>query len=242
MSPVLGAGGVGYDDYQRIQNYDSAILYSFTAPPSNSTLDSAVIPVLRWSYLEGILTPNTNASQLTFTWTSDAAGFDTIGVRKFNISPLITNPMQFRLSNLGPYVQIEQAPIAGLNWGCSGAMFGGNRQSLLETIPQQPVALSVQNATVNAGTTSFFYPTDYYAGPATLWFVTGYATGGIALQWLDTSNVWEFAWQVLSGGTNFQNTALITIPLGAWRFAVQNTTGGNGNFYMGVAQSNTGSV
>jgi hypothetical protein len=242
MSPVLGAGGVGYDDYQRIQNYDSAILYSFTAPPSNSTLDSAVIPVLRWSYLEGILTPNTNASQLTFTWTSDAAGFDTIGVRKFNISPLITNPMQFRLSNLGPYVQIEQAPIAGLNWGCSGAMFGGNRQSLLEAIPQQPLVMNVQAATVGAVTQVFFYPTDYFAGPATLWYQSQFATGFIALQFLDATGTWDYVWQSATVGALLQNTALITLPLGAWRISSQNTTGAAGNFYLGLVHSTTGSV
>jgi hypothetical protein len=242
MSPVLGAGGVGYDDYQRIQNYDSAILYSFAAPPSASTLDSPVIPVLRWSYLEGILAPNTNASQLTFTWTADAGGFSTIGVRKFNISPLITNPMQFRLSNLGPYVQVEQAPIAGLPWGCSGQMFGGNRQSLLEFVPQQPTVLSVQNVNVVAGTSPVWYPTDYYAGPAKIWWQPLYTSGVVGLQTLDTANVWEYTWQQVGGGIQSQNVDTIVCPPGAWRLITGNGSGANGTLFVVVAQSMSGAV
>jgi hypothetical protein len=241
VAGVLGAGAVGYDDYQRIANYDSAILYSFVAPPSASTLESSVIPVLRWSYLEGILAPNTNPSLLTFTWTADLAGLSTIGVRTFVISPLVTNPMQFRLSNLGPYVQVQQSPIGGLNWGCSGQMFGGNRQSLLEAIPQNNVVISQQAAAVGANVTQTIYPTDYYAGPMSVWVLPQMASSTVTLVYVSPTVLLPIV-QVGMGGTNSENNFTLVVPLGAWAIQFSNLTAAASTYYMVATTSSTGAI
>jgi hypothetical protein len=239
---VLGAGAVGYDDYQRIANYDSEVLYSFVAPPSSSSLQSPVLPVLRWSYLEGTLAPTVNPSALQFVWTSDAAGIDVVGTRQFIVAPAIANPLQFRLSNLGPYVNFEQVPVGGLNWGCAGSMSGGNRQSLLEAIPTQSVLIDQQAIAIAGNGQATIYPTDYYAGPMSVWFYPQFATGSLVLLGLTPANTWDN----LNVYNNTVANPIVPLtwiaPFGAWRILVGNTTAGASTFYLAVTASATGAA
>ncbi len=239
MSPILGAGGTGYDDYQRTQNWDSAELYSFTAPPSSSSLFSPVLAVPRWAYIEGYITVNTGPAGVSFTWFTDALGLDTTGIIQFVLSPLITAPCQFRFPNMGPYVQaaLGTPPIG--TWGATGRLFASNRVQSLTMIPQQPVLIDLQAFTLSTGGNPL-YPGQYFAGPVSCWAQNG--TGNtvlMALQYLTAAGNWDYLYQSASINSSPGTPFSFTTPIGAWRIFASATIGGAGN-YLAVTPAITG--
>jgi hypothetical protein len=240
MTTILGAGSVGYDDYQRIANYDSGELYSFTAPPSNSTFDSPVLPVLRWAYLAGSISMNTGPCVLTFTWSDDALGVDVVAQRTIILSQLITNKWQFRLLNLAPYVQIRQAPIGAANYGSNGRMYGSNRVSTLEAVPNNPILVNAQAVVCGVGAT-IFYPTDYYAGAVTVAYALPAANMSVGMQLLDTGGAWDSIFFTPATAGVLQTIVDTVVPAGAWRSFVINNSGGSQTCTVAITPSMTGS-
>lgn len=241
MCPLISAPNRGYADYQRVGNYDSGILWSVDTGSINVGISSPLLDVGRYAYLGGTIAGLLNQSQVSIFWYADAAATIQVGERFIQLHGQILQPAQIRLPNLGPFVRINCNITGGANQDVQANVFGTNRVHPLEFIPVNPLVIDQQNVAIAAGVTANLYPFDYYAGPCRLWMLVS-QTSQWQLQALSSAGVWELfdQQQGFAAFANVEQT-LITPP-GAWRLAVQNTSGTAGNYWAVVTPSTTGAT
>lgn len=240
MSPVLGAGSLGYDDYQRTANFDSGQLASVHSPPSASTLTFGPFNMSRWAYLAASISPNTNPFLIQLQWSADEAGFEPTGAMEFTITPSIGEAMQFRLPNLGAWVTVTFMALGGLNWGSDGFLYATNRVSPLVFTPEIALLIDLQSITIPTGFTQEFYPSGYYAGPVSLWFESNGNNNGYLFQYLSPGGAWN-DFNVHTPPTAGDTFASLVVPMGAWRVHIANSSGVTITYFLAVTPSLTGS-
>lgn len=240
--PLVPAPGVGYADYATFGNYDSAVLWSQSSAVSTTPESSPVMNMTKYAAVGGAFLCTQGQCQVTFSWYSDPLLVFLIAERTFTLtSNIISGLGGWVIPNLGAYLQITFSNIAGGNYAMNAIAFGTNRQVPLAVSPQNSALIDVQNGFIGLGATLMFYPTDYYTGPLATWFDPGFSTWIVALQMLNTGGTWDTVNQ--ASGTVAASQYLIWVtPLGAWRFAVTNSTGANSNYYLACVPAPTGST
>jgi hypothetical protein len=216
------------------------VLFSETAVVRAGNLTTPVLDVSRYAYLGGYDAVGTREVQVTFDWYTDSGGVNNCGTRTLVLSPSIVSPAQYRLPNLGPFVQVSYLLLAAPNWLHTCVLFGTNRVHPLELIPSSPVLIDVQNAAIGATTTIISYPSDYYAGPIQVAAECSQA-GTVSINYETAGAVWDVQdFYLLTAGAWLETT--IATPPGAWRIAVRNTAAAAGTYYLIVNQSMTGAM
>ena len=240
MSPITGSPNRGYADWQRVSNWDNTPFDSNLVLPINGTVSTPVTDCSRFAYIGGFARANTHPILLTLSWYTDAAGVNQVGLRQLSLDHRITNANQFRVPNLGPYVQAVWQPNVTNGGLLTDTLFLTNRFHPLEFIPQKDTLLNVNNFTVNNGVTDTRYPTDLYAGPIQVW-TTVPATGWGLTMWHGISDAisTQAYGEVLP--VNNSVRTLVTPPT-SWFLQVLNGSGANGAYSINVQHSETGAM
>lgn len=240
MSPLIAAPARGYADYQRIENYDTGVIVNLAAAGSTGVVISGIVDVSRFEYLAGLVTMNVGFCTITATWFADAAGSIVMGTSQFVVSSTILRPMQLRLPNLGPFVQVQMGAIAGGNYTGTVQLIGTNRYNALPAVPVDQMVMNTPNTAVAPSNTATFNPSDYYAGPATAWISTTGAFSLIDFQSVDTNGAGQIFYSLATAAASTQQFPL-TMPMGWWLVQAKNVTAGNQSIQINVTPSMTGS-
>lgn len=241
MSPLVSSPNRGYADYQRTVNYDTDLLFQYSGAGDALTHTSPTIDVSRFAYLCGSATQATNVSLMTFNWSTEFSPFVPDVVNEFTVTPLIFNPMQFRVPALAAFVQVVISPIAALTYQNNYTVWASNRITPYQFVPSGQTVIDQQNSAIGAGATVTLYPTDYWAGPTTVWWISPPANGFLGFQSVSQSNTWDQFWGVSTTNAGAYFQFQVTMPAGAWRAQVV-TTGAAGTYYLAVVPSLTGST
>lgn len=240
MSPLVSSPARGYADWQRLDNWDSAPLFSETNIDIAGTHSSPVLDVSRYAYIGGYDISNANPAVVGFNWFADAAATITLGGVEFLLSPLIQDFAQYRLPNLGPFLQVSWAQVVAGHPSHTCRLIGTNRAHPLEFIPEGPLQYNIQSVALAAGAVVNIYPTDYYAGPMRVW---GFFGAGFqwSLQTLLPDGTWIFIDQSPPTTVTTDVSAVTITPRGAWRFQIFNGGGAPFNYSFAAQPSQTGS-
>lgn len=240
MSPQAPAGTRGYTDFQRVDNWDSPLLYTSNAviPPGGEV--TPTLDVSRYGYLAGFDGVGTAIALAGFIWCMDSAFTIQVAQRVLMLSSNINFSAQYRLQNLGPFLQVKWLRIAGVPSAHAATLFATNRTHPLEFIPQNPVLIDQQNVGLGAGLTNTLYPSDYYSGPVDFALNVNGANWGVVFRYLNSAGVWDYLDEVtLSNGvTNYRRL----MPSSAWRAEITNSSGGANTYYMTATPSTTGAT
>lgn len=240
MSPLVNPPNRGYSDYQRVDNWDGPILDQQTMHTFNAPEQSGVLDVSRYAYIGGSMTATTGtAYSFTANWYADQAASEFVGSRIFVIQASMGHQMQFRLPSIGPWLSMIWTPVTA-NAIRTNVIQATNRQHPLEIVPVTSILLTKQGVSIPATTTTRYFPTDYYSGPARVWVSGAGIVGFLGVEYLDTTNTWNPIDEMpLAAG---DNRGTITTPTGAWRIYVDNTTASAQTVDVVVTPSTTGSV
>ena len=230
----------GYPDWQRIQNYDTGILYNLVPGLTSGSFTSPIIDVSRFEYMGGYLFELSSQCSVGLRWFIDRAGAIAVGAITLVLSANVTNGAQIRFPNLGPFLQVTVVPLAGLQYDPDVAIFATNRFHPLEFIPVNPVLVDQQNFPVAGNATAVFYPSDYYAGPVSTWCLFG-QTGQLTFEYLTAGNNWDDFYQVILTA-NAEVTPQVVTPPGAWRCVLVNQSAVATGVYLAVVPPMTGST
>jgi hypothetical protein len=230
----------GYADWQRVENWDGPVLFEDVGRASAGDILSPILDVSRYAYLGGYDSVGNNNALVVFTWYADSAGLKPVGVREFTLSPSIGNPAQYRIPNLGPYVQIRWAEFPAGAFTHTARVFPTNRFHPLEFIPSHPELIHAVNVPFAIGQNINFWASDYYGGPVQLHTWSGQSAMEYAIQYVDVTNVLQYAAVLDPPNANTKTTALV--PCGAWKVNVSNTGGLATTVYLTVIASATGST
>ena len=237
MSPIVAQPNRGYADWQRIANYDTPALLNVTnvsTPYAPSAQD-----VSRFSHVGFFIGQQAVPQFITFEWFLDPALTQQCGQQFFVMDPAINAPMQGHYPNLGPFLSVTANCIPNPGH-FTGLFWASNRDVGYPITPKNPVIVDQQNAAIGIDTTVNVYPSDYYAGPAQVWFSPIYATGSLEFQYETVSGAWDyfqtFAF-LAQGPINYP----IDLPPGAWRVVVFNSTASAVTYFLTVTPSQTGS-
>ena len=239
MSPLVSAPNRGYADYQRVGNYDTGTLWTVDTGPGQTLVTSPVLDVSRFAYLSGHLTCNTNQCSCAVLWWADAAATISIGARVFRLSDQIGGTALIRLPNLGPYCNFQFTQAGAPTFAIRTYVIATNRVHPLEFIPGNPVLIDQQTAAIGASSTSTVYPSDYYAGPVSVWYLPAYASGDVNIQVLTSGGTWDYIARLANSAAGSFLTTMIAPP-GAWRVIVSNNTAGASTYTLGVTPPTTG--
>lgn len=239
MSPLAPSGARGYADYQRLDNWDSGVLWNEATGIVNTQINSPVLDVSRYAYLTGYAICGQNGLTVQIQWTMDAAQQVLAGSRSFTLTQPISGPMQFRIPNLGPFAQLLLTPFGGAAYSLNVNAGATNRVHPLEFIPANPAILDGQGVALPASGTVITYPTDYYAGPLSIDFTPGVAAW-LTLDVLTSAGAWHRMY-LMSGAAGSETVFTWVTPPGAWRMNVINQGAAASTFGLRAVPSMTGS-
>jgi hypothetical protein len=239
VSPLLTSPNRGYADWQRVENWDTGLLWNIFIPAGNTSHLSPVLDVSRTAYLSGSVDMTVGDMTVGFTWYDDENLDNQLGSRVLNMSSEIADPAQLRIPNLGPYLQIVVHELGSAQYSATLLLWGTNRVHPLEFIPQAPYLVAHSVVALAANATNYTWPSDYYAGPV---FVNATSPAGFtfrleALNGVDTYDTLA----VEPTAANLVINQSFVVPPGAWRVGMQNTSGAATNESLRVAYSATGS-
>ena len=221
MSPIAASPAIGYPDWQRIVSYDSPPLVQFTHPLGSGSLSPSNFVMQHYAYIGGTIDITGGDVDVQLTSFTDFFGVNPSGQRQFTLTSNINNAAQIYIPALGPYVGLVISSVTAGNWAGNGNLFASNRIVPLEFTPFNPIILDKSGATVAATSTTVFYPTDYYAGPANVYFFSPAAIG-FYVQFEDSSGNWNQVTPLVSVTAGGSVSESVFMPPGAWRIAVPN--------------------
>lgn len=240
MSPLISAPNRGYADWQRVANMDTGALVSINRGATRASDDSGVLDVSRFEYLGGQDHCLTTPVLVTMFWFADAAGLVTMGSRQFTLHQLVANPAQYRLPNLGPFVEIQWASISGDNFAHQATLIATNRFHPLEFIPIEPLLIDASAVAIGGAANATVFTSDFYAGPVECVVSSvGGATSFVA-QALDTAGVARTLSPTVTPAANTFANLNFVAPPGAWFITALNP-GAATSYSITAVPSMTGS-
>jgi hypothetical protein len=240
VSPLVSSPNRGYDDYQRITNFDTNILVSQDTGVGHPHIFGPIIDVSRYAYVGISNTEILSQHVFALSWFTDLAGDAVLGLRQFGFDAAILQSAQMRIVNLGPFVAPEWINNGAVNYHAQTQLFASNRVYPTEFVPHWPNLVDKQGIAIGAGGTDTVYPTDYYSGPAHVSVYGNVAGLFVSLQYLNIAFAWRAMETFQSTSITFLTTYATILPAGAWRLFVSNP-GAAGNYSVIVTPSTTGS-
>ena len=238
--PLLASPNRGYADWQRIENWDSQLLYDQQGSGITVGVGTPILDCSRWAYTAGFIFCGSGQIEVDFSWFADAQGTTTLGSRSMYIDQFQPNGGQLHIPNLGPYVQVGLLPIsvAGMNYHLQ--VFQTNRIHPLDLIPSKPYLIDMQTGSLAAGAQQYLYPTDLYAGPLSVWFDLAGGNGALELMGLNANGTYDYlaGWNI----TQMQTDVVMMAPAGSWRVRVLNNAASTEAFILAAVQSSTGAT
>lgn len=239
--PLLAPPARGYADWQRTVNWDSDVLWQADSGDTTASYTSPMMDVGRYAYLGGWVKEGLSQCQLVVTWWSAFTGGVEMGVRTWTMDVNVGPDAQWRIPNLGPFVQIQVSSLNNQTYYFTGQVIGTNRYHPLETIPENPNFDPWENTAYTANGALWTYPKDYYVGPLSC-SVNPITAGFVGVEILTNAGNWLLVQGVqLAGGSGYSQVTFVTPP-GAWRFYFVNTNNTAGSVTLRACPSLTGST
>lgn len=224
MSPINTAATRGYPDWRRIDDYDTGVIYSKTGVSGTAPINSGVLDVSRYGYLAGYINETQSGCLVTVKWFTDQAGTNQIGQQQFFLNFNISFWNQLRIPNLGPYVSIQAVKIGAAAFTFSAQIIATNRVHPLQSVPQYAANHDNQSVVFAAGV-STWWPSNYYAGPMTVYVHGGGAASNVQIQVPNSFSSFDVFWSVpfLTAATDYVWNTIA--PMGAWNITINNGSG-----------------
>lgn len=221
----LGSGPVGYSDWQRISNWDGPVIWELLTKAITGEAESAVIDSSRYGYIGGRAFITAEPFRLSFTWYADKAATKPLGERWVEIDPNITQPVQLRIPNMGPFVKVALLGKEGTSKGIATLrLYLTNRVDPLQLIPRQVLLLTHRKEAGDPELVTV-YPTDYFAGPVTCHIETEGAGTNAFLEVERGPGIWATTDLMQVPATTTFGTQRLIVPPGAWRLTVSSAPG-----------------
>lgn len=240
MSPIAQPPSRGYNDWQRIGNYDTGLLYQNTLTNSNANFLGPILDVSRFAYLSGTMNETQSMSTVAVQWYSDDIQTQFMGQVELTLVSNIVPVAQLRVPNLGPFCVVEQSVIGVTRYTSTVNIFATNRVHPLELIPQFAPMIDRQAQPLGASSSAIDYPNGYYSGPAQL-AVNCTQNVQVAVRILSIVGTWDICWASPVITANNWFTAVFYAPLSAWRVETINQTAVAATYYTIVLPATTGS-
>jgi hypothetical protein len=238
MTPI-GAGGLGYLDYQRTVNWDGPLLFSAQEKLLQEGQEYGNWDVSRYASLLARLEVFTNPIKVNLAWSTAGGPFSGLSaVRQFVLDPNILAPLQLLIPNLGPTVNMTTTTPVLQTAKLTANIHGSNRVSVLPFLAIKPHLLNVAHAFPVAGSFKA-YPNSYYAGPAKVRAFASEATGFFLLEAEIEPNEWVFveSWETAAGAVKQLD---ILLPGTAWRINMETLAKGEAS--LTITPALTGST
>lgn len=239
MCPLVVAPNRGYADYQRVDNYDTGVLWNNPGVLSNATVVSPVLDVSRFGYLGGTVAVAAGTqANVAVSWFADAGITVVLGQRTFALQNTGAAPAQIRFPNLGPYCRFTVTSATGAAFNFTATIIATNRLHPLEMIPTASSLFAASGKALAIGGTDTYFPASYCAGPVQLWI----DTGGVSVELtilgaLSNANSYVL-WRNQSQTT--LTTDIVIVPLGVWFAQVFNNAGAAVTYSIAATSSLTG--
>lgn len=237
--PLMSAPSRGYTDWQRVENWDSGVLFSNNGAAAITGDGTGLLDVSRYAYLSGFDEVTGGNVQATYAWFADAAGLVGCGGRTIMFEGQNSRQAQYRLPNLGPYVQIGWQLATGASFNHTCVIMATNRAHPLEMIPGNSLLIYESNFNLPAGDT-FLYPGTMYTGPVQIWTHALGASVILVLQMMLSNGTYDAMIQL--PGANGEQVFNWTAPQGAWRLRVANSGAAVPGVYLMATASLTGAT
>lgn len=239
MCPLVAAPNRGYNDWQRVNNYDTGILWSIAPVNQPGNEISPVIDVSR--YARSCIQASLSGAGvvLVVQWFADSAGTVVIGERDIVLASGWPTA-QLALVNMGPFVKFAVEPFGGGNISGNVNMFASNRDFPSEMVPRQDLLIDAQQLTLPASGNVHLIPVDYYAGPALL-LISCTVTFSVGVYAVSQGNTLDqiFATNNLVASTN---TWEVNVPCQSFEVILFNATAGSGTYDAALTASHTGGM
>lgn len=239
--PLATQPNRGYTDWRRVDDWDSATLWTATAANTQATFTSPILDVSRYAYLGGEIQCGFHFYSVSLQWFHDPGATVVAGFRTFLIDQNIFAGAQIRIPNLGPFLQVTISAVGAVFYDFLVDLIGTNRVHPLEFIPTRPWAISQVAVAIPAGGNIPVFPQDYYAGPVRVFMFCSTVPMSVDVQVLQFDGVYHGMGAIPVLTANSWMNALFTTPPGAWRVNVSNS-GAAGVFYLTATFSMTGSA
>lgn len=236
----LGAGSYGYNDYQRIINYDGPVLLAETSAKAKGPKTFGPVNVSRWLATQIRVGPKEPARNglLTCEWATEKTGGEPLGERQIPFTSHL-GIMQLLVPNLGPWLTVQ------LEWGGTGVTFVCSASNRLITpagivTPTVPVIIPVSTHKLKAAEGVTVYPASYAAGPIGVRLTASGKAASATLEALNPEGEWEAVTVRELAGTLLSESLSLIAPLGAWRLHVVNTAALEAEVTLAAVASPTG--
>lgn len=242
MSPVTGSRG--YEDYQRVSNWDAPILGEGTKTSLLENFPLEFKDVSRYAYLYLRIRPTSAEKGLLLLhldyWNHPLGGLN-CGERDIVLTPEIKVPIQIRVPNLGPFVTIRLTRIEAAGGTCDFQIAPTNRYVPIEVIPSAPTLINeIAKVVLKAGNIKV-WPLSYFAGPAVFYFSPAGEKFSLLLRYVD--KLGEFhTFSTLSPAAGSNTKENVVLPVGAWFAEVLNAGAADSQFDLSLIPSLTGST
>jgi hypothetical protein len=241
MSPLVASPNRGYADWQRVNNYDTDLVWNDVSPGNNATRTSPVIDCSRFAYCAGQIGPTVGQVTAVFVWYTDGTLATAVGSRAIIMDNHVTGGWVFRIPNVGPFVQIRVQAIGGAAFTCTSHVFLSNRYSPTEFIVSNSYLFDLQAIFIAAATNQTQWNASAFAGPVQFHLTSNTGNVAFQLQALNTSGVLDQRSPVITPAANIFSTITWLVPADAWAI-IANNTGANGNYYIIGQHTTTGAT
>jgi len=237
MSPLVAAPVRGYPDWQRIDNYDTGVLWPVNVVGSGAIQLSPILDVSRFARSCIQVGVGVNSVTLVAQWYADDAGVTVVGERDIVLAAGMPT-FQLALVNMGPFVRLAYEPFGGNATNITSAMFASNREFVSEMVPRQSLLINIQGAALAANSNIAAVVVDNYAGPATL-FASTTQQFEVAVETFTEGGTWDFTTSVNIQPIGSYNTVVV-LPCGSNRAHIYNTSAAAMTYDLSLVASNTG--
>jgi hypothetical protein len=244
MTP-LGTGPRGYDDLQRIVNWDSPVLTEAENRQFAAAFSTPIFDVGRYGYVlllvkSGLFAEEEEPLRFTTIWSVDSAGLLVQAGRSVVVDPLLKGSILVRFLNLGPFVKVTFFPKAALTQAVTYRLLGTNRFAPYEINPESAVLLN-QSSALGAKAAVTIFPLSYFAGPALLRMTTGVTTGTFKVETATAIGTYVVTAEFRLAANTAQDSPVI-LPVSAFRVSMENSGAEAATHSVSLIPSTTGST
>lgn len=237
---MLGAGPLGYKDWQRLTNWDDPVLIDQVTVKHTGLFQSPVLATARLAAVMGRMWVTTSPVQCTLEYFLDQAATKPCGKQTFVLDPTVSQLAQLKYPCLGPWLQISWQPKEEAeSYLLTARVFLTNRQHPLILTPTTPVLVNANPLVAPGGGQVDAWPPSQYAGPIrikgfssqswTVWLQAEYTPGFFTVS------------EVLAAAGNVNGFVTTIAPATAWKLTLINGGGAEANVNAVCWPSLTGS-
>lgn len=231
----------GYEDYQRLVNYDSANIVTESGTAIEKTKVLGRFFVSRFAFLVGKVQFASQPVEVIVKWFAAETGGEPVGERTFRMDNLTPTSADVCFPHMGPWMSIEYKPESQVTkYTPVVRLLNSNRAMPLGFIPRVPAVVAATPFKLAAKGTKLFRPEVYYAGPATL-YVQSSKPAAIAVSLLAMLKGFEYERFDIAFTSTTIGHFPVLLPFTAQEYEFENQGAEEGEYHFAIIPSVTGS-